>query len=232
MLKTLKRLGRSLIGIRNDTDFYSQGGEDAIVWNTFAYMTSIRSGSYLDIGAYHPFKHSNTYLLYKAGWKGFNIDPRPGSKALFDRYRKRDINIEAGVAAEDGTMTYYIVGESSTMNTFSKENLERLGLIDEVIRTVEVPVYSLASLSKKWPGAGEVNYLNIDAEGFEMEILRGLPEVSRLPEVISLEQNNVTTLKDVLESEPCSFLAELDYVPYAKNIILQRVATVFYIRES
>src|SRR6478672_655222 len=112
MQRRIRNTIRKLIGIKSETDYYSSGGEDAIVSKTFQYFLPTRSGFYVDVGAFHPFKHSNTYILYKAGWHGVNIDPRPGSKALFDRFRPRDVNIETGISDKDGTMTYHIVRDS------------------------------------------------------------------------------------------------------------------------
>lgn len=232
MLRSVKNLVRRSIGLRNDTDYYAQGGEDAIVSNIFSYVVPVEKGTYLDIGAYDPYKHSNTYLLYKKGWRGINVDARPGSMVAFDEARVGDVNVEAGVAAKDGSLTYYIVDDESTMNSFSRDNLERLGMLDNIDRTVEVEVLSLVSLLAKHGSSRHVDYMNIDAEGFEMEILSGLAAIDRPPSVISLEQNGVCTLDDVIASEPCRYLAGLGYIPYAKNVILADVATVFYILEN
>jgi FkbM family methyltransferase len=232
MLKSLKRFGRSLLGIRNDTDFYSQGGEDAIVSNTFSYVIPVSNGFYVDIGAYHPYKHSNTQILYKAGWSGVNIDPRPGTKALFDKYRRRDINIEAGIARHDGEMTYFILEEGSTMNSFSRENLEKLGVFSQVKKTLTIPVFSLMSLLRRFPQIRDVDYLNIDAEGFELEILEGMDFSDCCPKVISIEQNGVFYLSELMSSDVAGFLSKKGYLPYAKNVLLPNVSTAFYIRSE
>ena len=232
MIKTIKRNIRFLLGIKNDTDYYSQGGEDAIASHTFSYVVPTQNGFYIDIGAYHPYKHSNTYILHKAGWRGMNIDPRPGIKKLFDRYRPNDINIEAGIGSEDKQMTYYILEEDQKMNSFSKESLEKLGAFESVKRTIDVPVYTLDSLLKKYPDIKNIDYLNIDAEGFEMEILSGLNFEKLKPKVISIEQNDVFTFADVFESSVCNFLSQKGFTPYAKNIILKNISTIFYIQND
>jgi hypothetical protein len=61
---------------------YSQEGEDLIASRLFPNQST---GFYVDIGAHHPTRFSNTYLLYTKGWRGINIDPLPGSKELFDK---------------------------------------------------------------------------------------------------------------------------------------------------
>ena len=220
-----------MLGIRNETDFYGQGGEDAIASNTFTNVLPVRNGFYVDIGAYHPFRHSNTHILFKAGWSGMNIDPRPGSKQLFDRHRKGDINIEAGIGGENGRMTYYYIGENSTMNSFSRDNLEKLGLMEEVKKTIEVPVYTMKSLLSHYPSIKKIDYLNIDAEGFEMEVLSGIDFENNGPTVISIEQNNIFSLADVMQTSVAQFLANKGYLPFAKNILLKQVSTVFYMRK-
>lgn len=223
---------RYLMGLKNDSDYYSQGGEDAIVINSFSHLVPLYPGTFVDVGAYHPFKHSNTYVLYRYGWRGMNIDPRPGSKALFDKYRSKDINVEAGIADKDGSMTYYMLGNNSTMNTFSKENLERLNILDQVTSTVEVPVYTLNTLLAKHPSIKQVDYLNIDAEGMELEVLNGIDFSKTLPRIISIEQNDIMSLEDVLKTDVCHYLAGKGYIAYAKNVLLKNVSTVMYVHSS
>lgn len=228
----LKARVRQFLGIEAETDFFSQAGEDAIVWNVFSYLARKETGTYVDIGAYHPVKYSNTYLLYKAGWRGINVDPRPGFKELFDRARPGDTNIEAGVGSSNGSLKYYFISEDSTLNSFSKENLERLRVFDQVTKTIEIPVYSLGTLFDRCGFSGSIDYLNVDAEGFEMEILHGISSLPSLPTLISVEQNGVTTLGEVLKSEPASFLESIGYEAIAKNVVVKDVATVFYFQKK
>lgn len=106
------------------------------------------------------------------------------------------------------------------MNSFSKENLQKNGVFERVKSTIEVPVFSLTSLLAEYPQIKSVDYLNIDTEGFEMEILAGLDFILIAPKVISIEQNDVLSFADVMNSTTCKFLAEKGYTPFAKNIIL------------
>lgn len=228
MKRKIKNKIRNLLGIKSETDYYSSAGEDAVVSKTFQFLLPRRSGFYVDIGAFHPYQHSNTYILYKSGWSGINVDPRPGSKALFDKHRPRDTNLEVGISDKEGVMTYYVVRDGPTMNTFSRSNLESLNLLDRIEKEVPVPVITLEQLIDRHCKSTRIDYLNIDAEGFEMEILAGLGKCPSLPDIISLEQNNVFTLSDVIDSEPNRFLKDFGYVPFAKNLILQNIATVFY----
>lgn len=74
---------------------YSQEGEDLILKRFFSNK---EKGFYIDIGAHHPKRFSNTYLFYSKGWNGINIDAMPGSMRLFNQIRKRDLNLEVPIA--------------------------------------------------------------------------------------------------------------------------------------
>ena len=90
---------KNLYITRFATKSYSQEGEDLLLRRIFEHQ---KNGFYVDVGAHHPFRFSNTYLLYKCGWRGINIDAMPGSMRLFRRFRARDINIECGVGLGGG----------------------------------------------------------------------------------------------------------------------------------
>jgi hypothetical protein len=85
--------------IRNHFDnpfrCYGHSGEDLVLDRL---LNGKRMGFYIDVGAHHPTRFSNTYLFYKKGWSGINIDANPKSMELFNRRRSRDINIEVGIA--------------------------------------------------------------------------------------------------------------------------------------
>ncbi|HWR59941.1 MAG TPA: FkbM family methyltransferase, partial [Thermodesulfovibrionales bacterium] len=105
----------SLSGFR--TWSYSQEGEDLILRRIFSNITN---GFYVDIGAHHPKRFSNTYLFYRQGWCGINIDAMPGSMKLFNKFRPRDINLEFAVANGNNKMTYYEFNLPA-LNSFSKD---------------------------------------------------------------------------------------------------------------
>lgn len=87
---------------------YSQEGEDLILNRLFANKDK---GFYIDIGAHHPYRFSNTYLFYLNGWTGINIDAMPGSMTPFKSKRPKDINLEVPILDKEGIMTYYQFNE-------------------------------------------------------------------------------------------------------------------------
>lgn len=72
---------------------FGQWGEDILVRKLFPRKKS--TGVYLDLGAYHPFKHSNTAFFWLKGWHGFNIDANPETIKIFKKTRPKDINIHS-----------------------------------------------------------------------------------------------------------------------------------------
>jgi hypothetical protein len=72
---------------------YSQDGEDMVLKVFFYENKRKYEGFYIDVGAHHPFRFSNTAFFYQKGWRGINIEPTPDLIKKFKRYRKRDINL-------------------------------------------------------------------------------------------------------------------------------------------
>jgi hypothetical protein len=93
---------------------WSQEGEDMALRRVFEKE---KIGFYVDVGAHHPKRFSNTYFFYRMGWNGINIDAMPGSMKEFDKYRGRDINLELGVAKQEGILNSYVFNEPA-LNTF------------------------------------------------------------------------------------------------------------------
>src|ERR1043166_3890830 len=121
-INSFRRLAQRLRFYRYYAPSFSSAGEDMVLRHLIG--SDKMDGFYVDVGAYHPIRGSNTYFFYLHGWSGINIDANPGSKRVFDQQRPRDINLGIGVSRNAGTMPYYVISEDSTMNSFSREFLE------------------------------------------------------------------------------------------------------------
>jgi len=151
---------------------YSQEGEDLVLQRIFDAQPD---GIYVDVGAHHPFRFSNTCLLHKRGWRGINIDAMPGSMALFQRFRPSDVNLEVGVGVEPCVLDFHLFREPA-LNTFDGALAEeRRALGWPLVRTVQVPCMPLSEiLSRHLPtlGASTIDLLTIDVEGVDFDVLR------------------------------------------------------------
>ena len=102
------------------TRSYSQEGEDLILKSMFEDRGRGHKGFYVDVGALHPYRLSNTAFFYEKGWSGINIEPTPTAIELFKKHRPRDINLNLGVGNGTAELTFYCFDEPA-LNSFSKE---------------------------------------------------------------------------------------------------------------
>lgn len=192
---------------------YGQDGEDLILDRMLGPQPS---GFYVDVGAHHPVRFSNTYLFYRRGWRGLNIDAAPGSMRLFERHRPRDINVESGVAGHAGELDYFRFNEPA-LNTFDADeaalkNKPPYRLID----TVKVRVERLdVLLARHVPPGQAIDFLSIDVEGKELEVLSSNDWTRYRPRIILAETLRV----DIPGLAACPvvlLLRDAGYKPVAK----------------
>lgn len=151
---------------------YSQEGED-LVLQRFMETTVKQKGFYVDIGAHHPTRFSNTYYFYLQGWNGLNVDATPGSMQPFEKLRPRDINVEMGIAASEGELKYYLFNEPA-LNTF--DQARRDFLVNDtpfkLIQTVTVKTKTLAQILNEYlPENTEIDFMSVDVEELDYDIL-------------------------------------------------------------
>jgi hypothetical protein len=101
----------------------SQFGEDKFILDLF---DKDYRGKYLDLGCYHPTRHSNTHILYQSGWTGINIDLNPLTIELFNFMRPKDFNYNIGISNSEEEKELYFINEFNTQNTLDKNQLNFL----------------------------------------------------------------------------------------------------------
>lgn len=213
-----KRLGQwknQVLG-RNFLHSYAQEGEDLILERIFERQ---KTGFYVDVGAYHPVRFSNTYRFYKRGWRGLNIEARAESIALFNKLRPRDINICAAVSDRAGELEYFRFDEPA-MNTFSAElarQRERTGRW-QAYPSEKLATRSLKSILKtSLPADISPDFLSIDVEGSEIDVLRSGDWQAHRPKIIVIEDLQADSLESALRTDIHNFLAAAGYIAFAKT---------------
>jgi FkbM family methyltransferase len=192
---------------------YGQDGEDLILDRM---LEGQPSGFYVDVGAHHPLRFSNTYLFYRRGWRGINIDAEPGSMRPFRKHRGRDINVECGVGSRPGKLPYYRFNEPA-LNTFdeAEANLKNRPPY-RLVERVEVAVRRLDDLLAEYLPSGQViDFLTIDVEGKDLEVLESNDWGRFRPRFILAE----TLRTDMLLLASCpvvQLLTDKGYRPVAK----------------
>ncbi|OFZ51987.1 MAG: hypothetical protein A2381_00935 [Bdellovibrionales bacterium RIFOXYB1_FULL_37_110] len=195
---------------------YAQEGEDLVL----AYhLHNKKTGFYIDVGAHHPMHLSNSYYFYQQGWRGINIEPMPGSLKLFNQYRPRDINLELPIAKEAKFLTYHIFNETA-YNSFDKELAQSRCAINKckMIKTIEMKTFTLAEILKSHlPPKQMIDFLTIDAEGLDLEVLESNDWEVYRPTMVLVEILN-NQLENIKDNGLYQFLTNKNYKLFAKTI--------------
>ena len=194
---------------------YSQEGEDMILRRIFEDQNN---GFYVDVGAHHPRRYSNTYFFYKLGWSGINIEPNPDVLKAFCEDRPRDINLQLGVSDATSSLKYYYFDEPA-LNTFDESVVKSryANTLYKVVKTEDVFVDRLENILKKHLPAGkEIDFLSIDVEGYDLAVLHSNDWTVFRPKCVLAEALEMT-LQNAMASDIVMFMIKQDYVLFSKT---------------
>jgi len=182
---------------------YSISNVDLILERIFS---KIKNGIYIDIGCNHPIKYNNTYLLYKKGWKGINIDLDIESIKEFKKFRPQDANICAVVSAKDGKKkNIYIYHSRSAINTVSKKLVDKRAtkpkqIVKRVTRSLNNIIENTNFKNKK------LNLLSIDIENYEYQVLSSFNFNKYKPDVVVAEIHNIKQKNLEIHTQSLDFI--------------------------
>tara|TARA_B110000971_G_scaffold83110_1_gene85176 strand:- start:261 stop:851 length:591 start_codon:yes stop_codon:yes gene_type:complete len=145
------------------------------------FFKNKKNGFYVDIGAYHPFKGSLTQTLYRKGWSGINIDISKTSVDLFKIARPKDININCAIGKITEETKFFQNSKMNQQNSLIRQNSNQV--------EVKIKCYKLNDIltSNK---IEKVDYINIDTEGTELDVLKGLDFKKIKPSLLTIEDNH------------------------------------------
>ena len=194
---------------------YAQQGEDIVLQRI---LSGIDKGFYVDIGAHHPKRFSNTYFYYKKGWHGINVEPNPNTKRLFDKIRPRDINLEIPISDKEEELTYYMFNDPA-LNGFSKDISNEVKEIKDyrLIGIVKMKTRTLSSILDEYlPKGQKIDFLSIDVEGFDLKVLSSNDWEKYKPTVI-LAEDKEFKVNNLGDSSIYRFLSLQKYELIAKT---------------
>jgi len=185
---------------------YSMDGEDVQIKK---YFNNKANGFYVDVGAYHPIHRNNTMLLHKSGWEGINIDISEFSIKLFNHMRPRDINLNLAVSKINGYVEMFYQKKLSQLLTIKKEIANNV--FQGKIKNKKILSKTLTEvLDESKYYEKKIDFLDIDVEGADLDVLESLDFSKYSPELICVEYIG----KDKDNSEIFKFLVKRGY----KNI--------------
>lgn len=151
---------------------YSQNNEEKIITDYF----QMSSGTFLDLGANDGITLSNTYRLYEMGWDGYCVEasPRAYQRLIENQQNSKCINVAIGsydgeiVLNESGELLG--VGDTSLVSSTKPEEMQRWASVNMSFNIVTVRCVTFHTLLKEM-GITKIDFLSIDIEGMELEVL-------------------------------------------------------------
>lgn len=175
--------------------YYSQCGQDKLV--TEQLLPSLHGGTFVEIGAHDGVTYSNTlYLERERGWSGVVVEPIPEVFTKLQENRHCQC-LNACIFKTDGTVYFRVLDGYSQMlsgivDEYDERHLERiereLREHGGQAREIEVQACTMSSLLTKYD-LQTIDYLSIDVEGGEYEVLQGLDFGRVAVKVIGVENN-------------------------------------------
>jgi FkbM family methyltransferase len=190
---------------------FSQYGEDVILHKLFGSKFS--EGFYVDVGAHHPFRQSNTAYLWLLGWNGINVDASKTCIKKFNKVRPDDLNIWSAVVDE------VTAQEKSEITLYSNFSVDlgatcdpKLATERNTVREETVPCTGLKNIINNHAAklTSKIELLNIDIEGFDEGAIQSIAEWEIRPKVICIEIY-VHNIRDLLKSPACLMLESFGY---------------------
>ena len=147
---------------------YAISGVDLVIDRMFK---NTKNGVYIDVGCNHPIKYNNTYLLYRRGWTGINIDLDKNSINQFNELRPKDYNVQAVVSDTDSIKEIFYYHERSAINTLSKDLVNsRKNKPKKIIKEQSTTLNTI--IKKSFFKDKKTNIISIDIENHEFEALK------------------------------------------------------------
>ena len=155
--------------------------------------------------------------MFKKGWSGINIDPNPKTISIFNQYRPKDINLNIGISEVGSNLTYYEFTESA-VSTFSEEFYKmRLQQGAKFVRSKNIPTKTLAEVFDEQLKGRNIDVLDIDTEGIDIQVLKSNNWEKYKPSVILVEDQD-EDVENLENLETYKFLKPLGYRLIAKTI--------------
>ncbi len=160
------------------TIFPHEAGEDL----KQAFFAETRKGFFVEVGANEPRHISQTFALERSGWRGVLIEPQPDLADALRRERTAQVfAVACSSPANAGSqLTLHLAGGHSSFDA----NLNLAGVKPH--GTISVPVRTLDDVLRE-AGATSIDFMSIDVEGHELEVLAGFSLERWRPRLLMIE---------------------------------------------
>ena len=165
---------------------YAQNLEDFHLDLVFADTTF---GIYVDVGGGHPVADNVSFWFYLKGWRGLVVEPQVDLAEIYAGVRPRDVTRSCLAGRRDGEIDFYVVDGMHGLSSAVKTNAEAAKQYGAGFKTIRKPVRRLSALIDE-ARLGTIDFLKIDVEGAEADVLAGLDLGRHRPRVVVVEAVN------------------------------------------
>jgi len=225
ILRFISRFRRAFLSPAKAVISYSQCAEDLIVKMFLQVGAPIEQGFYVDVGCHHPRRGSNTFGFYKAGWCGILIDMEEDKVRVAQMARRRDVVVQSAISDRTEILSIYSPSEFSTNATIDADTAAHHS---DYHRRNTVTTETLTEVLDRCDCPETFEFLNIDCEGNDFRVLKGLSLVKYEPKVICIEVwESKAGLDDLVASDIHTHLSRHGYVLRSWAIF-----SAIYVRKS
>lgn len=196
--------------VNSELIFHSQFGEDQILLEVFKNK---KNGLCLEVGGNDGVTHSNSFLFESLEWKCIIIEPIPYLCEKIKSNRPDACILEFAASNARGTQRFYVAEKVEGMSTLniSKEHFNKIVKEGGTLREIKVKTDTLDHLIEPYVSQ-EIDFVTIDVEGAEMQVLHGFSLSKWKPRVILLEDNSA-----MLDTSVRDYMRKFGYINYMRT---------------
>ena len=172
---------------------YAQNGEDVVLLRALGAKSN---GFWIDVGANDPVEDSVTKIFSHGGWTGINIEPLDDMFALLTEMRPNEINRQIAISDVEGELLFYRNISNGGLSTFDKSLIGPYLHRGDVIEEIIIPVTTLKAVCDSLDAVPVIDFLKIDAEGHELNVVRG-HDFQKYPVRIICAECAISSLPDL-----------------------------------
>lgn len=165
---------------------YAQNLEDYTLDLVFH---DVAAGTYVDVGGGHPVADNVSMYFYLKGWRGLVVEPQEALARAYAGVRPRDTVVSSLAGRAAGTIDFHVVEGMHGLSSAVAANAESARTYGAKTSTIRKPVERLSALIDK-AALTAIDFLKIDVEGAEPDVLAGLDLKRHRPRVVLVEAVN------------------------------------------
>ncbi len=187
--------------------YFSEGGEDYLLWSLFDYKAD---GSFMDVGAFDGRYLSNSLSFAQIGWRGVCVEPTAEYLDMCAKNQPHSICVRAACIGdsklESVTFNAEPLGVYSRIEVAAgaqerlEESYQKYGAEPQKFEKVEVPATTVSTLIDEYLDGRAPDFLSIDVEGGEVDVLTGMDFSRHRPRVIIAEANDESKRNELVQA--------------------------------